>query len=168
MGRYISSDPIGLNGGNNTYAYVGGNPVNWADPYGLCKGDVENVIKWIDENIDIEQSKNWKFGDASGGGEYPGALGYYNRPTDTTVVDNFFKSKLTIGDMQKLVNLMVHEALHKKHYIKDPWDAYWDDNWQYNHQKPYNKETLDLIDPVLQKGKAYPEPQSQCECDDAK
>jgi len=46
-GRYISADPIGLDGGMNLYVYVKNNPVNWVDPWGLFFYNPSNRPVWV-------------------------------------------------------------------------------------------------------------------------
>jgi len=38
LGRFISEDPIGFQGGMNLYGYVGNNPAKYIDPFGLVTG----------------------------------------------------------------------------------------------------------------------------------
>lgn len=48
LGRFISKDPIGFNGGNNLYRYADNNPMRWVDPWGLianvCKKEYKDLV----------------------------------------------------------------------------------------------------------------------------
>jgi hypothetical protein len=47
IGRFLSEDPSDFDGGLNFYAYVGNDPVNWFDPFGLDRmgyGDIANLV----------------------------------------------------------------------------------------------------------------------------
>ncbi|MBK6779761.1 MAG: RHS repeat-associated core domain-containing protein [Gemmatimonadetes bacterium] len=73
LGRWISEDPIGVEGGHNLFGYSGNDPVNVVDPWGLdplCgEGWVQIVTRGVDENgVPTWDLKCEKAGGAGNGG----------------------------------------------------------------------------------------------------
>jgi RHS repeat-associated protein len=56
--RLISEDPIGLAGGINLYVYVGNNPVNWVDPFGLKTTIIITYDYWIGSHAAVHIDNN--------------------------------------------------------------------------------------------------------------
>ena len=60
VGRYLTPDPMGTVDGLNPYLYVGNNPLNKVDPYGLYQTDMHYYMTYflaITAGIDSDNAR---------------------------------------------------------------------------------------------------------------
>ena len=78
LGRFLSEDPLGLAGGINPTAFVGGDPVNYSDPSGLLCTYVRE--RWDDHESGTHGFTPWRATACDLSDYGGGSFGYGQRP----------------------------------------------------------------------------------------
>ncbi len=109
IGRWLTLDPLGFIDGPNKYLYVGNNPVNWIDAWGLTKEEILAAYNWLKVyRPEVTAGIDPQFFDISIPDK--GTLGLA-LPFNLILVDSD-KIKTSMGGMDWIVATVAHESLH--------------------------------------------------------
>ena len=97
VGRFISEDPIGFDGGINFYAYASNNPVLLIDPNGLCSSQIDwhTVLKSTSIGSSVASGYALTFPPPAG---EIASIGFSALSVTATAIDNYFFSNNPVAD----------------------------------------------------------------------
>lgn len=130
LGRYITSDPIGLAGGLNPYHYGNSNPFRWNDPSGL----IEKCIReWIDKWIPI--ARDWK------------TVGYKEKPLGDSIAGTILEilAERTPGGFFIATRIPLLEDIQLERKFLIPYDVCYDEcgNETFRQEVPDSQKATD-------------------------
>jgi RHS repeat-associated protein len=142
IGRYVESDPIGLNGGINTYAYVAW-PVRAVDRFGLTPADVQGVFRDVGASFSDLDPASTRIGFQP---MKPGIDGVTNNWDGQIYIDPSWATKdcFTRREYENLFFTLFHESMHST-------DSFWrrvttsnSDN-DVHHDSIYQREVYERM-----------------------
>ncbi len=134
-----------MNGGLNTYGYVGGNPLYWIDSTGLYEEDINNLTKWIEKNTGVTMPEYGGFMDIP----QNEAKAYYDPVEKKYYMSRaWFDRGLDGNGIYETCKTMVHESFHPDDNLLDKLLL---GASQSFHQTSYINRAKKIVDDTLNK-----------------